>query len=30
MNGEDYPMMISVIPAIIELNEAQDLDRKKM
>ena len=27
--GEDYPMFISVIPLIIDLDEAQDLDRKK-
>ncbi|AXF52473.1 MAG: putative portal protein [Caudoviricetes sp.] len=30
MNGEDFPAFISVIPAIIDLNEAQGLDRKKM
>ncbi len=30
MNGEDYPTLISVIPSIIDLDEAQDLDRKKM
>jgi len=30
MNGEDYPMFASVIPAIIDLDEAQELDRKKM
>ena len=30
LNGEDYPSFISVIPAIIDLNEAQSLDRKKM
>ena len=29
-NGEDFPMFISVIPAIIDLDEAQELDRKKM
>lgn len=28
-NGEDYPAFISVIPLIIDLDEAQDLDRKK-
>lgn len=28
-NAEDYPMFISVIPLIIDLNEAQALDRKK-
>ena len=30
VNGEDFPMFISVIPAIIDLNDAQALDRKKM
>jgi hypothetical protein len=30
LNGEDYPSFISVIPAIIDLEEAQELDRKKM
>lgn len=30
LNGEDYPAFISVIPAIIDLDAAQDLDRKKM
>ena len=30
MNGEDYPAFISVIPAIIDLDNAQALDRKKM
>jgi hypothetical protein len=30
INGEDYPAFISVIPAIIDLDAAQDLDRKKM
>lgn len=28
-NGEDYPMFISIIPLIIDLDEAQALDRKK-
>ena len=28
-NGEDHPMFISVIPLILDLDEAQDLDRKK-
>lgn len=28
-NGEDYPMFISVIPLILDLDEAQALDRKK-
>jgi hypothetical protein len=30
INGEDYPNFISVIPAIIDLDAAQELDRKKM
>ena len=30
INGEDFPVLISVIPAIIDLSEAQELDRKKM
>lgn len=30
LNEEDFPTFISVIPAIIDLNEAQALDRKKM
>lgn len=30
INGDDFPAFISVIPAIIDLNEAQALDRKKM
>ena len=30
INGEDFPALISVIPAIVDLDEAQDLDRKKM
>jgi len=30
LNGEDYPPFINAIPAIIDLNEAQALDRKKM
>ena len=29
-NGEDYPMFISVIPMIIDLDAAQDLDRRKV
>ena len=28
-NGEDYPMFISAIPLLIDLDEAQGLDRKK-
>lgn len=30
INEEDFPAFISVIPAIIDLDFAQDLDRKKM
>ena len=30
LNGEDFPAFISVIPAIIDLDVAQDLDRKRM
>lgn len=30
LNGEDYPSLISVIPAILDLDEAKGLDRKKM
>ena len=30
INEDDSPMMLSVIPAIIELDEAKGLDRKKM
>lgn len=30
INGEDFPALISVIPAIMDLDAAQDLDRKKM
>ena len=30
MNGADYPLLCSVIPAIIDLDEAQEMDRKKM
>jgi len=29
MNGEDYPAFISVIPHILDLVDAQDLDKKK-
>ena len=28
-NGEDYPAFISVIPLIVDLDEAQELDKKK-
>jgi hypothetical protein len=30
INSEDFPMFMSVIPHIIDLDEAQELDRKKM
>ena len=30
LNGDDYPAFISIIPALIDLDEAQALDRKKM
>ncbi len=30
LNGDDAPVFMSVIPAIIDLDEAQALDRKKM
>ena len=30
LSGEDYPAFISIIPALIDLDEAQALDRKKM
>lgn len=30
LNGEDFPAFISVIPAIINLDDAQALDRKRM
>lgn len=30
INGMDYPAFIAVIPAIIDLDSAQELDRKKM
>ena len=30
INGEDFPAFISVVPAIIDLDAAQDLDRRKM
>lgn len=30
MNGEDLPLFISVIPSLLDLDFAQDLDRKKM
>lgn len=30
INGEDFPAFISIIPAIIDLENAKELDRKKM
>ena len=30
LNGQDFPPFMAVIPAIIDLDQAQDLDRKKM
>lgn len=30
LNGNDYPAFISVIPAIIDLEEAKELDKKRM
>ena len=30
INGEDFPAFIAVIPAIIDLDSAQELDRKRM
>ena len=30
VNGDDTPMFMSVIPALIDLDEAKDLDKKKM
>ena len=30
LNGEDFPAFISVIPSIIDLDEAKDLDRKRI
>ena len=30
LNGDDFPPFIAVIPAIIDLDAAQDLDRRKM
>lgn len=30
INGEDFPMFISVIPSLIDLDAAKELDRKKM
>ena len=30
LNGRDYPLLVSITPKILELDEAQDLDRRKM
>lgn len=30
LNGMDYPLLINTTPKILELDEAQDLDRRKM
>ncbi len=30
INGEDFPAFIAVIPAIIDLDDAKDLDKKRM
>ena len=30
LNNEDYPAFISIVPSIIDLDEAQELDKKKM
>nr|DAF58706.1 MAG TPA: portal protein [Siphoviridae sp. ctxMM9] len=30
LNGDDYPMLVNAIPALIDLDSAQELDRKKM
>lgn len=30
INGEDFPAFVSVIPAIIDLDNAKEIDRKKM
>lgn len=30
INGEDFPSFISVIPAIVDLDDAKELDRKRM
>lgn len=29
LNGSDYPILLNAIPAILDLNDAQDLDRRK-
>ena len=30
LNGRDYPLLVNITPKILELDEAQDLDRRKM
>jgi hypothetical protein len=30
LNGRDYPLLVSITPKILDLDEAQDLDRRKM
>jgi len=30
LNGKDYPLLVTITPKILELDEAQDLDRRKM
>lgn len=30
LSGRDYPLLVSITPKILELDEAQDLDRRKM
>lgn len=29
LNGKDYPLLVNITPKILDLDEAQDLDRKK-
>ena len=30
INGEDWPMLISIIPALIDLQDAKEIDKKKL
>ena len=30
LNGRDYPLLVNITPKILDLDEAQDLDRRKM
>lgn len=30
LNGKDYPLLVNIAPKILDLDEAQDLDRRKM